>query len=227
MAQATEENPLVPNSLLRALLVLMRELRAAAGRGRGRQAAPGPAAKGQEALRAAVLLTCRPGDLVCDLSGSGLGRLTAAGAALHWLDLPASPGSAFAALGAALALHATQPEEAEGASTLVVLLPAPAVRRQEWREALQLASAQAAPLLVVMLPEDGAPAKQLKSPAVPLIPVDAHDALALCRVLGESCLRARNGDGPTLIQAVLWELAGQQDPLRRHQQLLRRRGLTA
>jgi 2-oxoisovalerate dehydrogenase E1 component alpha subunit len=38
----------------------------------------------------------------------------------------------------------------------------------------------------------------------PVIPVDAHDAVAMYRVAHESIHKARNGGGPTLIEATIF-----------------------
>ena len=47
--------------------------------------------------------------------------------------------------------------------------------------------------------------------AMPAIPVDAEDVIAIYRVAHESMARAREGNGPTRIQCVLWPAAGASD----------------
>ena len=55
---------------------------------------------------------------------------------------------------------------------------------------------------------------------MPGIPVDAADAVALSRVLQESILRARHGDGAALLEPIPWTIGRPVDPLRSMQLLL-------
>ena len=197
----------------------------------------GKSSSGQEAIRASALVTLRPGDLVCDLSGSDAGRTSSASESLLWLDPPndAESGSVLILLGAALALQAQSRLGAGRAATrsaalLLILLPAGNRRGPKWEGALQFALSQALPVVIISLPSENRDERGVRlrsrTPGPPVIPVDAADAVALCRVLEESCLRARSGDGPALIQTVHWRLSpGRQDPLRKHLRLLQRRGL--
>jgi TPP-dependent pyruvate/acetoin dehydrogenase alpha subunit len=59
------------------------------------------------------------------------------------------------------------------------------------------------------------------------IPVDGNDVVAIYRVAQEAILRARRGVGPTLIDCKPWPLDGDADPVRRLEQALERRGLSA
>lgn len=83
-----------------------------------------------------------------------------------------------------------------------------------WQDALTFAGVHCLPLLIVVqvkapdavstkhkatstnLISDGQPC------GFPVIPVDAHDAVAMYRVAHESIHKARNGGGPTLIEAT-------------------------
>ncbi len=65
--------------------------------------------------------------------------------------------------------------------------------------------------------------KRLRSTKVPLLPVDANDAIAICRVMQESMLRARHGWGGVVVHAA--RLHGAGDPLSAMEQHLRMRGL--
>ncbi len=93
-----------------------------------------------------------------------------------------------------------------------------------WHEALAFAAQHCLPLLIVTevkfpartasanaKPPSGIPAKGKSSPrvlvegqvrGVPVIPVDAHDIVAIYRVAYESIHKARHGGGPTLIEAT-------------------------
>jgi TPP-dependent pyruvate/acetoin dehydrogenase alpha subunit len=81
------------------------------------------------------------------------------------------------------------------------------------REAHQLADEAKLPVLFVedgRKAEKGGALKKATAPlpqrigAMPLIPVDAEDVIAIYRVAHESMARAREGSGPTRIQCVRW-----------------------
>lgn len=75
-------------------------------------------------------------------------------------------------------------------------------------------------------PESRADAqRRLHSTSVPILPVDRSDAVAVCRVLQECLLRARNGWGGAVVHAT--RLPGSQAPLKLMQQHLEKRGLMA
>ncbi len=58
---------------------------------------------------------------------------------------------------------------------------------------------------------------------IPILPVDDSDAVAVCRVMQESTLRARSGWGGVVIHAT--RLLGSADPVAGMEQRLRIRGL--
>ena len=60
---------------------------------------------------------------------------------------------------------------------------------------------------------------------LPGIPVDGDDVIALYRVTQEAMTRARRGGGPTLIDCKPWLLGGKQDPVRKLEEALTRRGI--
>lgn len=79
-------------------------------------------------------------------------------------------------------------------------------------------------LIVQGEPESRADAqRRLLSTKVPVMPVDAADAVAVCRVMQECMLRARNGWGGTVIHALT--LPGAPDPLALLEEHLRKRGI--
>jgi hypothetical protein len=116
------------------------------------------------------------------------------------------PGEAGVALGAATVLRA------QHAGGCVVLLrreerrgPAAGLRTGLWASAAQVASERKLPLVFVVDREGAGPSKneagpRRAAPAMPVIPVEREDALALYRVFSESCAHAREGSGPTWVE---------------------------
>ena len=113
----------------------------------------------------------------------------------------------------------------------------PAASQAGWESAAETAIALGLPLLCItgertMLDTGpGTPAA-----ALPVIPVDRADAIALYRVIYESAARARSGSGPTWIECHAWsgarqrgaaaaERPGDAEPLPKMEQMLRARKL--
>ncbi|MFZ0632084.1 MAG: thiamine pyrophosphate-dependent enzyme [Acidobacteriaceae bacterium] len=63
--------------------------------------------------------------------------------------------------------------------------------------------------------------------AMPAIPVDAEDVIAIYRVAHESMARAREGSGPTRIQCMRWPSDNSSDAVGHLEQWLEARGLPA
>jgi hypothetical protein len=79
-------------------------------------------------------------------------------------------------------------------------------------------------LVVQAEPETRADAqRRLLGTKVPIMPVDATDAVAVCRVTQESMLRARSGWGSTVIHAL--RLPSPADPLQQIESHMRARGI--
>lgn len=80
-------------------------------------------------------------------------------------------------------------------------------------------------LIIVQSPADTRAATEARNRAttVPVLPVDDSDAVAVCRVLQESLLRARQGLGGTVLHAVRMQPAP--DAVAGMEERLRRRGL--
>ncbi len=79
-------------------------------------------------------------------------------------------------------------------------------------------------LVVQAEPETRADAqRRLLGTKVPIMPVDATDAIAVCRVTQESMLRARNGWGGTVIHAL--QLPSPADPLQQIESHMQARGI--
>ena len=76
------------------------------------------------------------------------------------------------------------------------------------REALEIASAHALPIIYVLNNEASVVPAGLSS-GCPIITVDGNDVVAVYRVAQESIVRARQGGGPTLIESRPFHHAGQ------------------
>jgi acetoin:2,6-dichlorophenolindophenol oxidoreductase subunit alpha len=200
--------------------------------------------RGQEACRVSTAIDLGPGDLVSDsqagvvmdlLAGAKVGSLLrrlaefhsakkatgakptgGSGRLLPWVD-DASERLRMA-MGAALSFKTL------GRPNVVVVY----VRHEEiakgvWRRVLGLATKLELPVIFVVLPavkgEKRGGMTNLGGKTarwgVPVIPVDAGDAVALYRVAQESMGRARGGDGPVLIECVEYraEGKGQREPV--------------
>ncbi|MEZ2345808.1 hypothetical protein [Terriglobus sp. RCC_193] len=91
---------------------------------------------------------------------------------------------------------------------------------------LKLMESNDLPLLVVVKSEIEPRAlteKRMKSTRIPILPVDAADAVAVCRVMQESLLRARNGWGGSVIHAIA--MPGATDSILGMEERLQARGL--
>ena len=227
------ENPLVPHAMLRRLYDGMKTLRAIASRA--------PELRGEEAARTSSLLSLEAGDLVSDLPGSAIeGKRKGAGRvgvremlATGTLPLPAMDDPTerlMLAMGAAAAL------KAQGLRRLVLAYAEPkALSGARWRHLLGMAGRDELPIVLLLLPgvsgvRQGVVSERAQGWGVPGMPVDAADAVALFRVMQESALRARGGDGPALMECVRWRVAGgtageTEDGVAAMRQVLLRRGL--
>ena len=137
------------------------------------------------------------------------------------------PGSAeeCAAIAGGMALK--QADSARGTAPRAVILAAlrefPALT-----SVLQLIEQDDLSLILVVQaePESRADAqRRLLGTKVPIMPVDATDSIAVCRVAQETLLRARNGWGGAVIHAV--RLPSPADPLRQIESHMRARGILA
>ena len=197
------ENPLVPHAVLRRLYETMLVLRKgdnAAARRRGERSA-----RGEEAMRASALLSLQPGDLISDV-----GKVPEIhGGPSVLAPLGSGAIRVLSALGAASALRA------QGAKRLaVVYVAAGELQPAEWKRLLGLAGGAELPVIFAVLPggaerRHGVLSDRAQGWGVPGMPVDAADAVALYRVMQESVLRARGGDGPALLECVRWRVAGE------------------
>ena len=175
--------------------------------------------RGQEACRASSLLSLEPHDLLSDLPGSTAAqqrprsRLTSVIATLaSGIHLLPSPDIALDRL--RLAIGAASAIKVQADHRLVLaFVEANTVSIAAWKPLLGLAGRMDLPIVFVLLPtptfkSQGVISDRAQSWGVPGMPVDAADPIALYRVLQESVLRARSGDGPALIECLSWSPAG-------------------
>ncbi len=215
----TQENPLVPHAVLQRMYEVMVDLRGLEPRGSLRTAGA-RGVRGEEACRASSLLSLAAGDLVSDAAGvvatgaaltsKRRSKGAAAGEAPTWLTpVEDAYERVTMALGAAAALRAQG-----GGRLVLVYVGAGELTTARWQKVLGRAGTMELPVIFLVLP-GGAPARQgavsdgAQGWGVPGMPVDATDGVALYRVMQESVMRARGGDGPALIESVRWQPRGE------------------
>lgn len=225
------ENPLLSHARMRGLYRGLVEVRAL-------QLAPA----GAEACVVAACIDLRGGDFVLGEYGSvaaeyvrALGARTGSGKpraaavrAAREAEQKAFAGTAYEAMlcatGAAMALKA-----ADGDSMAVALIDGndgKGLPIQSWMRALKVSGAAELPLVIVALPRTGGADLALvgRRAEVPVIPVDASDAVGLYRVMQESVGRARADRRGAVIECV----ASGSDPVRlMGEQLVAKRIATA
>ena len=139
--------------------------------------------------------------------------------------LQACPGTAAECAAFATGMALREKEAARGSGPRKVVLAvlqdlpplAGVLRMMEQRELSLL-------LVVQSEPESRADAqRRLLATKIPLLPVDQADAVAVCRVTQECMLRARNGWGGAIIQAI--PMPGTADPMHLLGLHLEKRGL--
>ena len=107
---------------------------------------------------------------------------------------------------------------------------------QSWRQAFHFALARGLPLILIR--QSARPLRPVSSRGrsrksalgnLPIIPVDADDAVAVYRVAHEAIAHARRGSGPTIIDCVPIRLAGERkqdsDCIARMERYLQAKGL--
>ena len=209
------ENPLVPHAVLQQMYTGMKILRRLDPR--AAQLASGTRSlRGEEACRASSLLSLTAGDLVSDVPGSAVMAQRRGAAAIETMaaGVLVLPAGEEAVERVSLALGAASVLRVQGSGRLVLLYAyAEDVPTSVWKQTFGTAGRRELPLIFLLLPraDERRPAlisDRAQGWGIPGMPVDAADAIALYRVMQESVLRARSGDGPALIECVRWQPAG-------------------
>jgi hypothetical protein len=218
------ENPLIPHATMRQLFTTLMRWVQLPTRSRTRHAT-------EAAVLPVLLASLQNGDAIAphqtdaiDLF-TGLATDRKSTCAASPVHLPTSVDAmqrALLAAGAAAVLDKQTPRHAA-----VLLLDAAEDTPEVWK-AVALAGSAQLPLLAIILPAPSGTSvtsPSLKPPiqGVPLLPVDAADAVALYRVVQESLLRLRHGGGMVILRCLLLpDQSG--DPLARMTEYLSVRG---
>ena len=225
MGSKAFESPLISHARMRAMYRALVEMRGLSQQRKDRSY------RGVEACWAGSAIDLKDGDLTSDAGGSNdaamleyvraVGRRPAGSAVkaseirrvlkrLARVKAEAFPGSAaermLCAAGSAMALKAA------GAQGVAMAYAGRGeMTAAEWRRLLAVMSQEGLPLVVVVLPGGGSTgdldaiahkASARPELAVPVIPVDAGDVVAIYRVAQETIVRARAGGGAAVIEGV-------------------------
>jgi hypothetical protein len=224
MGSKAFESPLISHARMRGMYRALVEVRALAERTKTRSL------RGVEACWVGTAIDLKDGDLTSDTGGTQepvllehvrcIGQREAGGSVkapelkrvLLRLKEPTSevfPGSAYervlCAVGAGMALKAAETQEVALAYVGLAELSS-----SEWKRVLSLMGQAGLPLVLMVLPGESkvdlesqaAKAAGSLDAAVPVIPVDAGDAVAIYRVTQETVVRARAGGGAAVILGV-------------------------
>ena len=223
------DNPLLPKDRLRELRLLMERVRTMDRR---------KSNAAREALLAATLIHLNEGDLVSgradDATLRALAPESKAGDDAH--DVPQS-------LRIPLCAGAARGMQTAGTDRIAVAFAEAGSLETGWADALRWAHRDRLPFLLVVADNGvaigrrksrNAPAlrwpeltKVAHSIHLPHFPVDGEDAVAVYRVIHETCARARAGGGPSVIWAMLSaeRLTPRQQPLKRLDVYMAARGV--
>ena len=224
MGSKTFESPLIPHARMRALYRALVEVRLL-GANLPRRSAAIALARGMEACWVGTAIDLKPGDLTSEPAAAALlqhiirtgERESARAAGLadikrtrRALDAETAvfSGSSFermlCAIGQAMAIQA-----AAARGVVIAYVKRGDLSAAEWKRVFTVARPDL-PLIFVAIPggvakidlERSARAAAGSSPAVPVIPVDAGDAVALYRVTQESIGRARAEGGIAVVECI-------------------------
>ena len=201
------QNPLLPNRKLRELYALMLRCRDLDRR------QPNPAAR--EALLAATTMQLLPGDMLSVAPGD---RAAALAPASKSDAKPSATTPAEIAPRLVLCAATARGLQAAAAQGILLSLTTAGSAEPGWAAALTWANTEKLPLLLAVADATDGKAsvrkqseplnwlqmqRLAKKMRLPVFAVDGEDAVAVYRVMQESALRARAGDGPAVIWAVL------------------------
>jgi TPP-dependent pyruvate/acetoin dehydrogenase alpha subunit len=137
------------------------------------------------------------------------------------------------ALGTALSVKASKRN-----NTVVAFAQRGEINKSTWKRILTLAQKLELPVIFVVLPSETRRKKSstpevcgvARSVGIPGVPIDATDAVASYRVVQESMGRTRGGDGPVVIECLVYRLPekklDQRDPVLQMENLLLERKIS-
>ncbi len=221
-ASKAYENPLLGHARMRAMFRALVEMRALSEHAGPKRGVP----KKLEACWVGTAIDLQAGDVTSGLHAGAYGpflravgarmsdraatkaefRRAAEQAAASKPFAGAASDAVCCAVGQAMALAA-----AEDKQLVVVYAGVDDLTGAEWKRVLGVANQEALPLVVVAIPpvrttaasvDLAAVAGKVAGAKIPVIPVDAGDAVALYRVMQETCVRARADGGVAVIECV-------------------------
>lgn len=171
---------------------------------------------GREAASAAVSTCLRRGDSITPTPRGLLASYLHSGA-LALTGASPSPAKQLAAANQQAIRHKRDGNNSVAAVFAAVAPPS------ALSKIFAAAAARSLPVLYIL---DGATPPAEACHGIPIIRVDASDAVALYRVACESITRAREGGGPTILECATWPPDPQPaDPLRKLEQYLAQKKL--
>jgi hypothetical protein len=240
-AYCLSENPLLPHRRLKELHALMLRCHEL-----DRRRKDNPA---REALLAAATIHLQPGDLLfgegTDATVEALAPLPRPNATATGKSMSKPEGDLRLPRGSRLTLCAAAALglQTAGSDGMVMALATAGSAEAGWAAALEYAHLARLPLLLVCSDTTGGRAARKGASALnwqtvsklakklhfPVLSVDGEDAVAVYRVVQESAIRARVGDGPAVIWSVLTPKGVKQSrsmqPIARMESYLAARGL--
>lgn len=180
--------------------------------------------KGREAPFAGAAMELRAGDAVFSFHGAIAGYLLRSDLAAIFHGPPVQKRAPVPGLSAQIALAtgaALAGSHKKDNSVLIAFLSGKEGLYATAQDVLRFAGRHKLPVLYVLSSvtgDDGPP-----SPGFPVIPVDATDVVAIYRVAYECILRARQGQGPSMLACKAW--ITKSDPIRNMERYLTAKGL--
>ena len=235
-APATAAFSLIGNDKLQQMYVAMLKCRILDSH--LRQFSQSSSLKGKEAAFVASTIDLRPEDAVVDASGGALASFLK-GMPLHSLpgrahtrkgkqstakrQAAVSAGEAAECAIATGVAYARRPGNPENLT--VAFLSSNPASSEAARRALLFAGAQKLPIIYVYTGREALDVSTIASLGFPVIPVDGKDVVAVYRVMFEGAVRARRGNGPSIIACDFSASGSRRDPIRNMQTYLSAKGL--
>lgn len=184
----------------------------------------GSAGIAREGLLAAAAIQMEPGDMLCGEAGDTTIEELFLPQTSVSKKKPTAKSPALPVLSQlTLCVGMARGLQASGSKGVVLALTSAGATDPEWQDAMAYAQAARLPIVFLCLDTTGGKIskraakppltwlvaqKFAKSVHLPTLAVDGEDAVAVYRVVQESLLRARSGDGPALAWCVLTKGSG-------------------